>query len=199
MKLTVDEYCKKYEISKNILSSKIKAKKLNYIIENGEIYIIEPSQTIKKPKITASTVIELYKRENKALKEKIKLLEAKIDKLIDDKEQMLREERQRIEKLYESKDEQLKTILELINTKMKMEKQNIISSDYKPLKLENKYQNNLIELKEYLKTLDITPQERKILKKRFLELRGEDIRILQQNGKIYLDFSKFDYSDLLTI
>jgi ElaB/YqjD/DUF883 family membrane-anchored ribosome-binding protein len=214
MRLTVDEYSKHFKMSKEMIHSKLKSKKLNYIIENGETYIILPQsktdeekikqikqqksqkmQQNSKHKITVATVIELYKRENKALKEKIKLLEAKIDKLIDDKEQMLREERQRIENLYASKDEQLKNILELINAKLQMEQKALNQNQYEAIEATPK----LVELKTYLKTLDLNPRERKIIKKRFQTIKGEDIRVQEQNGKIYLDFNKYDYSDLFNI
>jgi ElaB/YqjD/DUF883 family membrane-anchored ribosome-binding protein len=214
MRLTIDEYSKHFKMSKEMIHSKLKSKKLNYIIENGETYIILPQsktdeekikqikqqksqkmQQNSKHKITVATVIELYKRENKALKEKIKLLEAKIDKLIDDKEQMLREERQRIENLYASKDEQLKNILELINAKLQMEQKALNQNQYEAIEATPK----LVELKTYLKTLDLNPRERKIIKKRFQTIKGEDIRVQEQNGKIYLDFNKYDYSDLFNI
>ena len=204
-----------------MIHSKLRSKKLNYIIENGETYIIVPKsktdtqkfQQIKekksiqdkktmptepqKPKITVATLIELYKRENRALKDRIKELEAKIDKLIDDKEQMLREERERIEKVYAAKDEQLKTILELINAKLQMEQQSLSSTvDLEAIATKP---SQRIELKEYLKSLDLEPSQRKIIKKRFQAVKGSDIRVQEQNGKIYLDFGKYDYSDLLSL
>jgi len=151
----------------------------------------------QKSKITAATVIELYKRENRALKEKIKELEAKIDKLIDDKERMLREERDRIEKVYSDKDKQLKNILELINAKLQFEKDKHLNTIHELEPLESK--SNRVELKSYLKSLDLDSHERKIIKKRFYSVKGEDIRVQEQNGKIYLDLGKFDYTDLLTL
>ena len=149
-------------------------------------------------------VLELYKRENQQLKAKIEQLEAKIDKLIDDKEQMLRDEMQKIEQVYSAKDEQLRTILELINTKL-LHEQNakqletiheVETLHQHPQKEQHKEQP-IVELKEYLKSLDLEPYQRKIIKKRFLAVQGKDVRILKQNGKLYLDFSKYDYSDLL--
>ncbi len=221
MRLTIDEYSKHFKMSKEMIHSKLRSKKLNYIIENGETYIIVPKsktdtqkfQQIKekksiqdkktmptdtqKPKITVATLIELYKRENRALKERIKELEAKIDKLIDDKEQMLREERERIEKVYAAKDEQLKSILELINAKLQMEQQSLSSTvDLEAIATKP---SQRIELKEYLKSLDLEPSQRKIIKKRFHAVKGSDIRVQEQNGKIYLDFGKYDYSDLLSL
>ena len=220
MRLTVDEYSKHFKMSKEMIHSKLRSKKLNYIIENGETYIIVPKSktdndtfkeikekktkqeksmptTSQKPKITVATLIELYKRENRALKERIKELEAKIDRLIDDKEQMLREERERIEKVYAAKDEQLKTILELINAKLQMEQQALGSTH--DIEAITTAPSQRVELKEYLKSLDLEPTQRKIIKKRFQAVKGSDIRVQEQNGKIYLDFGKYDYSDLLSI
>jgi len=202
MRLTIEEYSKKYKISQEIIHSKIRLKKLNYITQNGTTYIIvpdekqNPSQQAQKPKITVATLIELYKRENKALKEKVRQLEAKIDRLIDDKEHMLKEERIRIEKIYEAKDEQLKSVLELISTKLQLEQQ--AQKISQPLETIAQ-QKPLVELKEYLKLLELEPHERKQIKKRFQAVKGEDIRVQEQNGKVYLDFNKYDYTDLLTL
>jgi len=222
MRLTVEEYSKHFKMSKEMINSKLKAKKLNYIIEDSVTYIIVtknsvashkideikelksiPAKSIVKPKTTVATVLALYQRENKQLKEKILQLEEKIDKLIDDKEQMLRDERDKIEEVYSSKDEQLKTILELINTKLMLEQQGttiheVESFGHNVHKIEKeKQESKLLELRAYLKTLDLKSYQRKIIKKRFLSVYDSDIRIIQQNGKLYLDFSKYDYSDLL--
>ncbi len=198
MKMKIDEYARRYNLSKEIIHSKIKAKKLNYMLQNGEIFIItddsEATYQTNRPKLTVATIIELYKKENLALKKKIKQLEEKIDKLIQDKENMLVAERERIEKIYEAKDEQLKTILELIQAKMEIESNQTELIDVAPKKTQP-----IISLKEYLKELDIEPHKRKIIKKRFYELKGQDIRIIEQNGKIYLDFNRFDYSDLFDV
>ena len=40
MRLTLDEYSKQFKMSKEMINSRLKAKKLNYIIENGITYII---------------------------------------------------------------------------------------------------------------------------------------------------------------
>lgn len=225
MRLTIDEYCKYFKMSKEMINSKIRAKKLNYIIEEGQTYIVvtkelldkynkdesvqeknivlKDNTQIIKPKTTVATVIGLYQKENRFLKEKIVQLEAKIDKLIDDKEQMLRDERDKIEHIYSSKDTQLKNILELINKKMSLEKEDRTAT---VLEMESFHyisedkavpDTDIVELKEYLRTLDIKSSQRKIIKKRFLDAYDSDVRIIHKNGKLYLDFSKYDYSDLL--
>lgn len=241
MRLTVDEYSKYFKMSKEMIHSKLKAKKLNYIIENGTTYLIVTKRSVdaqkhqeihedriqsqntpqaqEQPQIqvpavskpTVATVLGLYQRENKQLKNKIVELEAKIDRLISDKEQMLRDERDKIEKLYALKDEQLKNILELINKKITLESQknslhalsHTYTDEIEELSIEEKLpplksdQPKFVELSPYLKSLDLKSYERKMIKKRFLSALNNDVRIVQQNGRIYLDFSKYDYSDLL--
>ncbi len=214
MKLTIDEYCKHFKMSKEMIKSKIKLKKLNYIMENGITYITLPKDSLNKekevtkqttklikPKTTVATVLALYQKENNALKNKIIQLETKIDKLIDDKEQMLRDERDKIEQLYSQKDKQLKNILELINSKMELERQTTTLHEVETFNHEKKagitYNTDIIELKKYLKSLGIKASQRKIIKKRFLDIYDSDARIMQKNGKLYLNFSKYDYSDLL--
>lgn len=226
MRLTIDEYCKYFKMSKEMIHSKIKAKKLNYIIEDGKTYIIvtrssldrekreeihqEKNMTpkentqIAKPKTTVATVIALYQKENSFLKGKIAQLEAKIDKLIDDKEQMLRDEIEKIERIYSTKDAQLKNILELIDKKMKLERAGAtihevheIESFSHQSEPEIEQGRGVVELKEYLRSLDIKSSQRKMIKKRFLDAYDNDSRVIHKDGKLYLDFSKYDYSDLL--
>jgi len=217
LRFTIDDYSKHFKMSKEMINSKLKAKKLDYIIEDGITYIVKPDLSLKKDsqvtpkkakvadsvvltnqqkqKTTVAAVLSLYQKENQQLKAKILQLEAKIDKLIDDKEQMLRDERDKIEDVYNAKDEQLKTILELINAKMMLQQPEQIVQKEQPK--ETKKDSKLVELREYLKTLDIKSHQRKNIKKRFIEAYDSDVRIIQQNGKLYLDFSKYDYSDLL--
>ena len=224
MRLTLDEYSKHFKMSKEMINSKLRTKKLNYIIEDGVTYIIvtrssldndkcseihngkretlkqEKTQTqaVAKPKTTVAMVLGLYQRENQQLKEKILQLENKIDKLIDDKEQMLRNEMSKIEQVYNDKDTQLKNILELLNAKFLAQKTQTIH-EVEPVEKPKfvKKQEEIVELKSYLKTLDLEPYQRKIIKKRFLAVYNEDIRVIKQNGSIFLNFSKYDYTDLL--
>ena len=221
MRLTLEEYSKYFKMSKEMIHSKLRAKKLNYIIENSVTYIIVPRSSIEKEKCqeiyakkkevqvvtqeevsiqkqktTVAMILGLYQKENQQLKAKIVQLESKIDRLIDDKEQMLRDEMKKIEQVYSDKDSQLKNILELINTQLTSQKGETIH-ETEPLALQSQTESHIIELKNYLKTLDIESYQKKIIKKRFLAVYGKDIRVIKQNGKLYLDFSKYDYSDLL--
>jgi len=216
MRLTIDDYSKHFKMSKEMILSKLRKKQLSSVVENGVTYIITAT-TKEKPltpaappvprrsKTTVAMVLSLYQKENKQLKEKILQLEEKIDKLIDDKEQMLRDEMSKIEQVYSAKDEQLKTILELVNTKLLVEQNNAntihevesIPSNKNKYAKDVELVDEIVELKNYLKKLEIEPYQRKIIKKRFLAVYNSDIRVIKQNGKLYLNFSKYDYSDLL--
>lgn len=239
MRLTIEQYSKHFKMSKEMIQSKLRAKKLNYIIEDSQTYIIVSQEALDKvqsaheekvstptqkqaepealkyapakPKATVAAVLSLYQRENRHLKEKIAKLEDKIDQLINDKEQMLRAERDKIEQLYNKKDEQLKNILELINKKIMLEQSTYetiheiesIQTNDEEEKLSHSSSEELetektfIELKEYLRNLDIKTYQKKIIKKRFLDAYHSDIRIIQRNGKLFLDLARYDYTDLL--
>ncbi len=219
MRFSIDEYAKTFKISKEMIHSKLKTKRLNYIIEGGITYIIVPrsslSETQKRdiqepskpepaaPPSVAKTsigmVISLYQKENLHLKLKIKELEAKIDSLVNDKEQMLIAERNRIEEIYTSKDEQLKSILEVLSSKLMLSANNTIHEvdaivQSSPLPHTN---SGIIELKRYLKFIGIGSEGRKAIRNRFSERYGSDVRIIQKEGEFYVDLSKYDYTDLL--
>ena len=224
MRFTIDEYSKQFKMSKELINSKLRSKKLNYVIEDGETFIVvaqssmneetieeiqqqkreqEKQVNITTQKMTVGTILSLYKRENDHLKQKIRELENKIDSLITDKENMLREERDKIEQVYSTKDEHLKNILELINKQLMLEQKAATVHEVTLSNIEETQQEkeNLshIDLKSYLKTLDLQSYQRKIIKKRFFDALDHDVRIIQQNGKLYLDFAKYDYSDLLKL
>ena len=216
MRFTVDQYCQAFELQKDVVLFKLKTDQLNYIIEDNTTYIIVTKSSLdkeqrsnlknnsgtrqpavnKSAKTTVRFILSLYKQENQLLKDKIKQLELKIDQLVADKEQMLRDERDKIEQLYTTKDDQLKQILELINTKFL---QNQLQDEEEIINVSLQSASALIELKEYLKSIDLASSQKKRIKKRFIQAANQDIRIIQQNGKIYLDFAKYDYTDLFKI
>lgn len=220
MRFTIDEYAKTFKMSKEMIQNKIRTKRLNYIIEGGLTYIIVPRSSLDeekrqeiaqnhKPssppastpqKTTVGMIIALYQKENQQLKLKIKELEAKVDRLVNDKEQMLIAERERIEEIYTAKDEQLKNLLEVINTKLLLSQGNAVhdvditaTAPITPI-----LPNGVIELKRYLKFIGMGSEERKAVKRRFELAFGSDIRIIQKEGEFYVDLSKYDYTDFLS-
>lgn len=222
MRFSIDEYAKTFKMSKEMIQNKIRTKRLNYIIEAGVTYIIVPRSSLdedkhreiqasaKQPataavpaaasqKTSVGMVISLYQKENHHLKLKIKELETKIDRLVNDKEDMLIAERTRIEEIYTAKDEQLKSILEVLSTKLMLSNANNTVHDVDvaqpaALSIEPK---GIIELKRYLKFIGVGSEERKLVRRRFADRFGSDVRIIQREGEFYVDLSKYDYTDLL--
>lgn len=220
MRFSIDEYAKTFKMSKEMIQNKIRTKRLNYIIEAGVTYIIVPRSSLNEEKhreiqesskqtVTANTVatsspktsvgmvISLYQKENHHLKLKVKELEAKIDRLTNDKETMLIAERKRIEEIYTTKDEQLKSILEVLSTKLMLSSNTVHDVDVtlpNTITIEPK---GIIELKRYLKFIGIGSEQRKLIRRRFTERFGSDVRIIQREGEFYVDLSKYDYTDLL--
>jgi hypothetical protein len=220
VRFTVDEYAKTFKMSKEMIQNKLRTKRLNYIIEGGVTYIIVPRSSLNEEKreeiiqsktvtsaplpapqkTTVGMIISLYQKENQQLKLKIKELEAKVDRLVNDKEQMLIAERERIEEIYTAKDEQLKSFLEVINNKLLLSQNNAVHdvdiSVTAPVS--PSLPNGVIELKRYLKFIGMGSDERKAVKKRFEASFGSDIRIIQKEGEFYVDLSKYDYTDFLS-
>ena len=213
MRLSIDEYANHFELPVATVHTKLRNRELDYSIDNGIVYILLSSTPEPKQKTSVGTIIALYQKENQHLKERVEELESKIDRLINDKEQMLRDERSRIEHLYQSKDEQLKAVLELINTKLQLSQPSMIESSEEissvdadleeeneiPPESSEQVEPHKVSLRKYLKNLGLEAHEKRIIKRRFSGAYGSDIRILQQDGKFYLDLAKFDYSDLLKI
>lgn len=220
MRFTVDEYAKTFKMSKEMIQNKLRTKRLNYIIEGGVTYIIVPRSSLDEEKreelsqrsrvsspvpapqkTTVGMIIALYQKENQQLKLKIKELENKIDRLVNDKEQMLIAERERIEEIYTAKDEQLKNLLEVINTKLLLSRDNDIHDvdiTSIPQPAAASLSNGTIELKRYLKFIGMGSNERKAVKRRFELAYGSDIRVIQKEGEFYVDLSKYDYTDFLS-
>lgn len=219
MRFTVDEYAKTFKMSKEMIQNKLRTKRLNYIIEGGVTYIIvprssldeekrrelahmtKPSPSVPAPqKTTVGMIIALYQKENQQLKLKIKELENKIDRLVNDKEQMLIAERERIEEIYTAKDEQLKNLLDVINTKLLLSHENKVHDvdiSSTPAPIASSHSNGIIELKRYLKFIGMSSDERKAIKRRFELAYGSDVRVIQKEGEFYVDLSKYDYTDFL--
>lgn len=220
MRFSVDEYAKTFKMSKEMIQNKLRTKRLNYIIEGGVTYIIVPRSSLDeekrrelsqnpKPlspppapqKTTVGMIIALYQKENQQLKIKIKELENKVDRLVNDKEQMLIAERERIEEIYTAKDEQLKNLLDVINTKLLLSQDNRVHDvdiSTTPESIAPALSSGVIELKRYLKFIGMGSDERKAVRRRFELAYGSDIRIIQKEGDFYVDLSKYDYTDFLS-
>lgn len=207
MKVTIEEYAKRFKMSVEMVKVKVRYGRLPSMTDNGITWIELSSSTPNLPTPapgasleTAMALLQSCRHENLELKTKIAALEAKIDALIDDKEQMLKDERDRIENIYATRDEQLKNFLEVVNTRLLQSVPASMVTDTTTVEEGNSNVQDTrkpVELLRYLHLLDLPDDVRKKIVKRFARSYGSDVRIIQQNGAFYLDFSKYDYSDLL--
>ena len=220
-KLTIEEASKHFSITKEAVHNRIRRGKLKATIENGEKFVVideitdnnELKQENNNSKQDYNKYVSKLEEENSELKTKMELLEKEIKNLRDDKEQLLIAQKEEIKRVYESKDEQLKSILNLLNTKfltqsMTENKNNHHSqskSEKKPQKSKNdeileaelhdENQKGKIELSQMLLEKGLNETERKRIKARFNKRVGTR-EIIKKQGKIYISPNE-DYSELL--
>lgn len=210
-KLSVAQAAEKFKVSKEAIHNRIRRGSLDCVIEHGTKYVLidEPSE----PKQENNTKYYSYiEDENTTLKNKIRALEEQNLKLREQKEQMLIEEKKKIEQIYKERDEQLKQVLNTITSKFlpQMNQTHIDetvedivdvedieeTSSFKKSKY-SQVENEPMRLKSFLKLKDYKPGKHQRIKNRFKRLIGIDERIVRQDGKIFIDPLKYDYRDLL--
>ncbi|MDP1784557.1 MAG: DNA-binding protein [Sulfuricurvum sp.] len=205
-KLTIAAAAEHFGVSKEAIHNRIRRGSLNCVVEEGVKYVAiataKPTQNLGiGPDIRYTQYIE---QENERLRGRVDVLENETSRLRDQREQMLIDERIKVEQIYKERDAQLRSVLHVVATKflshvnpdavmqegMEKGKMDAINADV----VEN---DHWISLKAFLKLKRIKDKEKKKIKNRFESLRSRDARISVRDGKIYLSPSAFDYSDLL--
>lgn len=115
-KMTVAEAAEHFKISKEAIHNRVRRGTLNSVIENGVKYVLLPDD---KPRAQPDSRFHDYiEKENARLKEKNEKLESQINRLRDQREQMLIAEREKVEQIYKERDEQLKSVLQVFASKL---------------------------------------------------------------------------------
>jgi len=205
-KMTIDEASKYFGVSKEAIHNRIRRGSLQSIMDDGiKLVIIDKKPTRRKvtPKVLQDErYYVLLQEQNDKLQAKVEMLEAETRTLRDQKEQMLIEERQKIEQIYKEKDEQLKNILSAISSQFMLnapiqsqhQEEELVDAEIEPTE---DTQSEVISLKKYLKQLKITKKKRQKIKQRFKKKAKKDDRIIMVGDKYYIDISKYDYKDLM--
>ncbi|MDF1883150.1 DNA-binding protein [Sulfurimonas sp. SAG-AH-194-C21] len=213
-KLTVAEAAEYFGVSKEAIHNRVRRGSLEVVVENGiKMVLLNPDKIIKQTrKVTQVTTAvknderyyKLLQEQNEKLQWKIEKLEGETRILRDQKELMLIEERKKIEAIYQEKDEQLKNILNTLSSQFMLlqEKPSEIIDTSETLEVEiaelkSPKKKSIISLKKYLKLKNYSEKKTKKVKKAFASRAKKDERITLIDGKTYLDFSKYDYLDLL--
>ncbi len=213
-KVTVAEAAEYFGVSKEAIHNRVRRGSLEVVVENGiKMVLLNPDKVVKQTRkptqVTAAVqnderYYKLIQEQNEKLQWKIEKLEGETRTLRDQKELMLINERKKIEAIYREKDEQLKNILSTLSSQFMQlrEKPSGIIDVSETLEVEiqeptSSKKESIISLKKYLKSKNYSEKKLKRIKKVFSKRVKKDKRITEINGKIYLDFTKHDYLDLL--
>ncbi len=210
--MNIVEAAEHFGISKEAIHNRIRRGSLSCIVEDGVKFVmVDKSNSTPKPraqirKATNSSDDKYYKlleEQNTKLQEKVDKLESETRSLRDQKEQMLIDERSKIEQIYQDKDEQLKNILNsfkaqfLIAPQKEEEHLDAEIEEVKEIPIIEGKSLGVISLKKYLKDKKISEKKIQKIKDKFKKRAKKDERIIIIGKKYYLDLDKYDYKDLL--
>jgi hypothetical protein len=198
-KMTIADAAGHFGVSKEAIHNRIRRGSLDCIVENGVKYVAVASAKIGTAANTVSDgrYTQYIEQENERLRDKVDVLEKETSRLRDQREQMLIDERVKVEQIYKERDAQLRSVLHVVATKF-------LSHANADAVMEEAITADVVEadeewisLKAFLKLKRIKDKEKKKIKSRFEALDESDTRISIRDEKIFLSPSSFDYSDLI--
>ena len=212
-KYTVADAAQKLGVSKEAIHNRVRRGSLKSVIENGvklvliESGVVAKSTARKTPVKTALHVDDRYykllEEQNAKLQQRVDNLEGETRSLRDQKEQMLIQERKKIEQIYKDKDEQLKHLLQSIASQFMLnppQPQEHLEAEIEIIEdKSNKEEDKIISLKKYLKQLKCSVKDKEKIIKKFDKKVKKDDRIILVDKKYYLNLTKYDYSDIIKV
>jgi len=214
-KMSVADAAEFFGVSREAIHNRIRRGSLQSVVEDGvKMVIVDESakkaaaqQQVKRAqKVNNSNDERYYKlleSQNAKLQERIEKLENETRSLREQKEQMLIEERNKIEAIYKEKDEQLKNILHTLSTKFMLgaplenDEPEALEAEIS-VEEEEEVASEVVSLKKYLKSQEFSKKKQEKIKKRFEKAaKKNDERVIIIGKKFYLDILKYDYHDLV--
>lgn len=207
--MTVAEASEYFKVSKEAIHNRIRRGTLDCVIEHGTKYVVVGE--VKSEPVQTSAGNDKYysyiEQENAALKAKISELEGETRSLREQREQMLIDEKEKIEQIYKERDAQLKSVLQVVASKF-LTHQNMDAvieeavSAEEPPALDDVIdvvdeEEDMVSLKQFMKLKMYSKKRREKIKARFEKYAFDDERILIKERKMYLKPNHFDYSDLI--
>lgn len=207
-KMTIADAAEYFNVSKEAIHNRIRRGSLNCIVENGVKYVaVEAAKNNAQTNVVSDNRYTQYiEEENVRLREKVDVLEKETTRLRDQREQMLIDERVKVEQIYKERDAQLRSVLHVVATKFLSHVNtdtvmqegmmvDAINADIVDSEIEE-----WISLKSFLKLKRVKDKEKKLIKRGFeTALKNGDERLIERGDKIFLNPSKHDYSDLLEV
>lgn len=204
-KMTIADAAEYFNVSKEAIHNRIRRGSLDCIVENGVKYVaVESAKNSVQTNVASDTRYTQYiEQENERLREKVDVLEKETNRLRDQREQMLIDERVKVEQIYKERDAQLRSVLHVVATKFLshasvddvMEEARTVDAINADV-VESEI-GEWVSLKSFLKLKRYNDKEKKKIKNRFEALVENDGRLDVREGKIFLNPSEYDYSDLL--
>ena len=210
--MSINDAAEHFGISKEAIHNRIRRGSLQSIIVNGiKMVVVDETQSKAGQKRATSTrnatvnndrYYKLLQEQNDKLQKRVDTLEDETRTLRDQKEQMLIQEREKIERIYKEKDEQLKNILSSISSQFMLNapQETLIEEEMLEAEIESNFveESKIISLNKYLKKYDYSEKKVKKIKNRFKKSAKKDERIVVVGKKYYLDTAKYDYSDIIS-
>ena len=210
-KMSIAEAAEYFGVSREAIHNRIRRGSLLSVVEDG-VKLVEVSKSAKPTRTanrtnTAKTnandgrYYKLLEEQNAKLQVRVETLEGETRNLRDQKEQMLIEERIKIEQIYKDKDEQLKNILSSLSSQFILNAPSEVSEaeeDTLDAEIEDEDDNSqgVMSLKKYLKKNKISDKKSKKIKAKFKKEAQRDNRIITIGKKYYINLDKYDYRDL---
>ena len=206
-KMSVADAAAYFGVSREAIHNRVRRGSLSSVVEDGiKLVVVDKKNTTTRKtqvkKVVTSSNDKYYKlleEQNIKLQDKVEKLEGETRTLRDQKEQMLIDERIKVEQIYRDKDEQLKNILNSFKDQFMLNAPEIevehVDADIEISEPEEK-SSNIISLKKYLKKQKLSSKKEKKIKDKFKKVAKKDERIITIGSKYYLDLDKFDYRDL---
>ncbi len=213
-KMNVADAAEHFGVSKEAIHNRIRRGSLESIVEDGVKFVVidnknrvssartNKTQTDKTASAFDNKYYKYIEEQNVSLQAKVEKLEDETKTLRDQKENMLIQERIKIEEIYLQKDEQLKNILNSLSSKFMLntpvEETKIdehVEAEIEIIK--STEENELISLKRYLKDSSLKKKEKEKIKDKVKKIAKKDYRIVVVGKKYYINLGKYDYSDIL--
>lgn len=197
-KLTIQEASQKLGISKEAIHNRIRRGSIEAILEDGVKFIVlnsDVSATKELKTKNEQTKPDDYRtfleEQNKKLQIRVELLESETRTLRDQKEQLLMQEKLKIEQIYKEKDEQLKNIINAITTQLQLSSfQTQKKADEEVIDTQiDESGSGFISLSKYLKESGFSKKNISKIKKRIDKNKNSDKRFVKIGKKYYCNES----------
>ncbi|WP_434657876.1 DNA-binding protein [Sulfurimonas sp. NW9] len=209
-KMSINDAAEYFGVSKEAIHNRVRRGSLQSVVENGvKMVLLDETQaktgrkTLQPRRTTLSNdrYYKLLEEQNQKLQSRVDTLENETRSLRDQKEQMLIAEREKIERIYKEKDEQLKNILSSISSQFMLNapQEAVAEEEMLEAVIESEVakESKVVSLNRHLKKRGFSAKKIKKIKARFKKSAKKDERIIIVGKKYYIDTKKYDYSDII--